>query len=135
VKALSIRQPWAWAILHSTKRVENRDWPTQFRGRVLLHASKGCTRDEYDEAAWAIGGGINGVPPLADLPRGAIVGAATITDCVSESSSPWFCGPYAFVLADVVALPEPIPCKGALGFWDVSEDVAARIRAMGRDHA
>lgn len=33
--ALSIRQPWAWHILHSGKDIENRDWPTKFRGRVL----------------------------------------------------------------------------------------------------
>lgn len=50
MKALSIRQPWAWAILHTGKSVENRDWYTEYRGRVLLHASKGCTRAEYGDA-------------------------------------------------------------------------------------
>lgn len=129
MKALSIRQPWAWAVLHAGKRVENRDWPTAFRGRVLLHASKGCTRGEYEEAAWAISGDARvKVPPLVELPRGAIVGAATIYDCVSASDSPWFCGPFGFLLSHVVALPEPIPCKGALGFWDVPNTVEELVR-------
>ena len=39
MKALSVRAPWWWAILHG-KPVENRDWQTNYRGEVLLHASK-----------------------------------------------------------------------------------------------
>jgi hypothetical protein len=51
VKALSIRQPWAWAILHAGKRIENRDWRScHYRGPLLIHAAKGCTRQEYDDA-------------------------------------------------------------------------------------
>jgi len=47
---LSIRQPWAWAIVHAGKDIENRNWPTRFRGRFLIHAAKGCTREEYLDA-------------------------------------------------------------------------------------
>jgi len=56
VKALSIRQPWAWAILHAGKRVENRDWRgCDYRGPVLLHASKSVgTRADFDDACWGI---------------------------------------------------------------------------------
>ncbi|NBF09766.1 ASCH domain-containing protein [Pseudomonas sp. Fl4BN1] len=50
MKALSIRQPWAWLIIHGGKDVENRSWHTKYRGRFLVHASKGMTRGEYDEA-------------------------------------------------------------------------------------
>ena len=46
MKALSIRQPWAHLILHGGKDIENRDWRTSVRGRVLVHASKGMTRDD-----------------------------------------------------------------------------------------
>ena len=34
--ALTIRQPWAWAILHASKDIENRGWSTNFRGRFCL---------------------------------------------------------------------------------------------------
>lgn len=137
MRALSIRQPWAWAILHAGKDIENRVWQPRnsalrFRGRVLLHASKGCTRKEFDEACeyMYVLVGASPIGELAELPRGAIVGAMTIADVVTQSDSKWFEGPVGLVLKDVVALPEPIPCKGALGYFRVPDDVASRIRAQ-----
>lgn len=47
--ALSIRQPWAWLILHAGKDIENRTWQTYQRGWFAIHASKGMTRREYYE--------------------------------------------------------------------------------------
>ncbi len=38
MKALSVRQPFAWAIVHGGKDVENRSWATSYRGPVLIHA-------------------------------------------------------------------------------------------------
>lgn len=127
--ALSIRQPWAWMILHAGKDVENRSWTTHYRGPVLIHAAKGCTRAEYLNAIWTHGdlktrsiyptlpgGPIVTVPELQDLPRGGIVGVAEIVDCVEESESPWFYGPCGFVLRNVRPIPFT-PCKGALGFF------------------
>jgi len=50
MKALSVRQPWAHAILHLGKRVENRDWRgCNYRGPVLLHASKTLVLRKFDE--------------------------------------------------------------------------------------
>ena len=40
IAALSIRQPWAWLIVNGYKDIENRDWPTKFRGRMLVHAPR-----------------------------------------------------------------------------------------------
>lgn len=58
MKALSIRQPWGWAILHAGKRVENRSrrdggmpQPCHHRGKLLLHVSGSMTRAEHREAA------------------------------------------------------------------------------------
>jgi hypothetical protein len=120
--ALSIRQPWAWLIVHGFKDIENRGWPTQFRGAVLIHAGKTLTRDYYDEQASAIArAGLMppGFPPFDELPRGGVVGQARIVDCVSESSSPWFiAGGYGFVIRDAMPLPF-MPERGKLGFFDV----------------
>ena len=49
MKCISIRQPWASLIIHHGKDIENRDWGTNVRGRVLIHAAKGCTREEWEE--------------------------------------------------------------------------------------
>lgn len=130
MKALSIRQPWAWLILHAGKDIENRDWATHIRGPVLIHAGKGMTRDEYEEghetymdAIWErFGGGppegLPELPDFAELQRGGIVGQATIVDCVRESRSPWFFGKFGFVLRDAKPLPFR-PWPGQLGFFEV----------------
>ena len=127
MKALSIRQPWAWAILHAGKRIENRDWSAcHYRGPVLLHAAKGCTRDEYSDAVEYIEWSRNdlGMPPLevptlAMLDRGGLVGIARIADVKRNPEAhrgyevP---GALGLVLADVRPLPF-VPFKGALGFF------------------
>ncbi|HTV55212.1 MAG TPA: ASCH domain-containing protein, partial [Terriglobia bacterium] len=45
MKALSIRQPWAWLIVNGFKPIENRSWNTNFRGRILIHASLKVDRE------------------------------------------------------------------------------------------
>ncbi len=123
IPALSIRQPWAWLILNAGKDIENRDWPTNFRGRVLIHASKTCTKAEYEDAydtAMVINPAIL-FPTLESLQRGGIVGSVEVIDCVQQSESPWFVGQHGFVLRDPKVLPF-IPWKGRLGFFNVSEE-------------
>ena len=131
MKALSIRQPWAWLILNAGKDIENRDWPTSFRGPFLIHASKGMTRDEYDNGIWTLTDirpdHVHALPPFEKLERGGIVGMATIVGCVRKSESPWFFGEYGFELRDVMPLPFT-PYKGALGFFDVPEHALTSTR-------
>ncbi|MEH2033227.1 MAG: ASCH domain-containing protein [Nostoc sp.] len=50
MKALSVRQPWAWAIIYALKDIENRGWPINYRGDILIHAAKTCTKKEYQSA-------------------------------------------------------------------------------------
>jgi hypothetical protein len=139
LKALSIRQPWAWAITHAGKDVENRDWNPRnpgrrFRGEFLIHASSGMTRREHDDFIHFVHAmslkhpfpeGL-AVPAIEDLPRGGIVGVATVTDIVHESASPWFFGPLGLCLTKV-SLLKFIPCKGALGFFEPPADIYDRI--------
>ncbi len=127
--ALSIRQPWAWAIINAGKDIENRDWPTRFRGPVAIHAAKVMTSAEYDNANRAIQKavgpvdqewltrwmGVTAAP--TKLKRGGIIGVADVVDCVEASESPWFFGRYGFVLRNARPV-EFIPVKGALGFFD-----------------
>ena len=140
MKALSIRQPWAWMILHAGKDIENRAWPTRFRGRVLIHASKGMTHEEWEDA-WEFAHG-SGASPAAvaarltfdNIERGGIVGSVEIVDCVTRSDSPWFMGTYGFVLRNPIALPFQ-PYRGALGFFDgPNEQVGRDSVAPGETH-
>jgi len=141
VLALSIRQPWAWAILHAGKDVENRSWklPRNMIGRrVLIHASAGCTLDEYEDGALSIALTCQAdMPLLAELPRGAIVGAVTLLDCLDpeQNVGGWHvAGKYGWRLSDARELPKPVPCKGRLGFWPVPDVVAAEIRRIVDGH-
>lgn len=120
--ALSIRQPWAWLIMHAGKDIENRSWPTRYRGRVLIHASKGMAQVDYDNAAFTLNSidRLTLLPAKHELQRGGIVGEALIVDCVEDSRSPWFCGRYGFVLSNPKPLPF-YPLKGQLGFFKVNQ--------------
>lgn len=117
--ALSIRQPWAWLIFHAGKDIENRNWRSNFRGRVLIHAAKGMTRMEYEEARMFLVTQIRReieLPQYSELQRGGIVGAVDITGCWVKHPSPWFVGFYGFSLSNREPLPF-VPCRGALGFF------------------
>ena len=123
MKALSIKQPWAWLIATGYKDIENRNWPTDFRGRIYIHAGKKfdydgfnwlCTHsrgrlDYVDMSEWAT----QAVYPTL----GAIIGEVTIIDCVAKSYSPWFDGPYGFIVANPTLYEKSLPCRGRLGFF------------------
>lgn len=121
VKALTIRQPWAWCITRGSKRVENRRWRTKYRGPLVLHA--GRSREAMSPESWHLlrRAGIDR-PADADIAFGAIVGVCRIVDCVAREDTAddvWAVGPWCFQLARVHALPEPIPLAGNRGLFDV----------------
>lgn len=121
--ALSVRQPWAWAIIHAGKDIENRglkfEWKRGYAGlknSLAIQASAGMTRDQYLEGADFMATlGIQ-CPRPADLVRGGIIGAVKVVNVTRKSSSPWFFGPLGLVLAEARAV-EPIPVSGSLGYF------------------
>lgn len=111
IKALSIMQPWAWLIVAGHKDIENRTWPTSYRGPVLIHAGKRADA-HFMPPYWEW----SDITPPCDFDLGGIIGEAEIIDCVRDSLSPWFHGPYGFVLDNMRPLPFQ-PCRGQLGFF------------------
>lgn len=127
MKALSIKQPWAWLIVHGGKDIENRSWHTNYRGRFLVHASKGMTRKEHAEAyQFFLESGAGQTPfdfpEYEDLQRGGIVGSVELVDSVDTSDSPWYMGQKGFVLRDPQYLPF-IPYRGQLQFFEVPNNL------------
>lgn len=113
MKAISIRQPYAHNIIYDGKDVENRNWPTKYRGDVLIHASK-----SFAELA----------PERRDkFQFGGIIGMAEIVDCVDQMDSDWFYGPHGFVLCNPRPLPF-IPCRGMLSFF--KPDILSEVISM-----
>jgi hypothetical protein len=97
MKALSVRQPWARAIVTGLKPIENRTWQTNYRGPLLIHAGQ---RDDPDGFQVLESHGI--VIPQA-LPRGR--DRASRTDRHRNRSS-----------VDVGAPFRPL--RGRLGLFD-----------------
>ena len=128
MKALTIRQPWADAIAHQSKRVENRTWKNAYRGPFLIHAGAA-----HDPQAVIYG-------PRPDV-RSAVLAIANIADC-HWSDDGQCCGPwgeervYHWTLTEVRALPHPIARKGRLGLWtapdDIVTDVIFQLQAVTR---
>ena len=145
MKAISLYAPWLVAIVHHGKDIENRDWRTSFRGRILLHASMEKSRSHTMRevsAVMSVMHRINPKPPAEEALTidtltqlsidfaGHIVAAITITGCATKSTSPWWVGPYGFELFDPQLLPTPVPCKGLRHIWTVPSDAARAIREM-----
>lgn len=139
--AISIRQPWAHAIVHGWKDIENRKWNTSHRGLVCIHASAYNRRNFAEDWAGYAETLSDFVRPREDhdmvgvteqdMTFGAIIGVARIVDATMHHQSPWFFGKYGFVLADQQILKEPIALKGALGFfeWRSRQTEAAHLPA------
>ena len=133
MKALSIRQPWAWLIARGVKTVENRTWATNFRGRFYIHASAkfDIPAGKYEKFRRELQKGLRDGGIDIDLPAspaefetGGIVGAVDLVDCVTECEDEYdqawhIPGNYAFLLDNAEPLPYR-PMKGKLNFFEVS---------------
>lgn len=128
MKALSIRQPWAWLIVNGYKDVENRTWdrPQEFHVPQRIYVHTGATLvDKYAVADvlrilnFKQSGEF--MLALGEMVYGAIVGEVTVNAWTDgwAAGSPWFEGPYGLILFDPIAYAKPIPFKGRLGLFDV----------------
>lgn len=128
-KALSLKQPWVWAVLNG-KDIENRKWNTYFRGSFWIHASGTMSRRYYLEAKEFIEERGLVVPAPSELPRSGIIGRATLDWVIPKMANPsrkWHMSDqYGFVLTNIVEVPFT-PCLGALNFWDVPKEVLDKL--------
>lgn len=140
MKAITLKHPWAFAVARLGKDVENRRWSpsssTLAPGDWLaIHGGvvpRGSAREEADDDKNWIGEHVDSRIDWFTLDRTitpGIVAACKFGGVVRESDSPWFSGPFGWLLEDVIAMPEPIPCRGNRGLWDLPEDVLARVRS------
>lgn len=121
--ALSVRQPWAWALIFGGKDIENRSeaairhgMRAQIGRRIAIHASKGMTRDEFDSARDFMSSIGVCCPAAADLLRGGIIGSVAVTSVVDTHTSKWFFGPRGICISQPEALAF-IGASGELGMF------------------
>lgn len=141
MKALTIRQPWSWAIARGHKTIENRSWTTAYRGPLAIHSASRWDDDrEYvlREVVQRIrrrGGNLPG--RLADdLPwsdTGRVVAVVDLVD-ICTANFGCDCGPWAVAgqahwqLANVRLVANPPTTKGRLGLWDLPAGVDVECR-------
>ena len=151
MRAITVRQPYAWAIAEGWKPVENRNQNIagKHRGPVAIHAGL-----VWDLASTPDLQGFGNSAVMSDLlerlgidrdnaagayfHRAAVVAVVDLVDVhcgwvEGPPCSPWALdyvgriGQYHLVLKDPIPLDEPVPCKGRLGMWTLPADVEARV--------
>ncbi len=142
MKCISLWQPWATLMVIGAKRNETRSWPTSHRGIVAIHAAKKWTRElahmcRTDPFWEALADECN-VPACyvsgSALPFGAIVGTVEIIGCkqITEENRPsgnerafgdYTPGRFGWQTRNPVRFAEPIPFRGAQGFFEVPDSL------------
>ena len=140
--AFTCTGPYAVLIMLGIKRVENRGMmPSPAKGRCAVSCSKKFCKEEYGNfVQWAS----RALPPEAferipawsdvkDWP-GKVVGCCDYAARAAREpyrGTPrevWDEGyPYRWDLEEVVCFDNPIPCRGNVGMWQMSEDLAAHV--------
>jgi hypothetical protein len=146
MKALTVQQPWAWAIVAGGKTTENRTQAWSYRGPLAIHAGNRWSERGADSdlvhAAWHIEHHCDGGRlPAERFEMGAIIGVVDLVDCHPDAGCcrPWGESAYVehggherrhithLVLENPRELAEPIPCRGALGLWKPPADIVAQL--------
>jgi activating signal cointegrator 1 len=131
MKAISLWQPWAYALVSGMKKIETRSWSTPYRGPLLIHAAKTfpVTARDFAMTERALGR----LP--ARLPFGALVGVVNLADVrrtesvIQEISAierlygDYSWGRYAWMTDSFMAFDEPVPYKGKQGFFNVPDEI------------
>lgn len=156
MKALTVRQPWAWAIFNG-KNVENRTQAWKYRGPLAIHASIGWSdRGEQSGLIWDAykqvpeirrgmeRGRLGGKLAASLFPRGVMLGVVELVDVHPDAGCcrPWGESAYVeaggrrrstlvhMVLEDPRLLPEPLPVAGALGLWTPPPSMIRKLEAL-----
>jgi hypothetical protein len=144
LKAITLRQPHANLTAYWGKNVENRGWlpPHHIIGQwIAIHAGKRFCPEEFDAALeLTMRAGIGPSPAqqmlwTKDGPYGAILAIALLGSVESYPcdfsltlhKNPWAFGPECWMWTRIIALPEPIPCKGAQGLWTLATPITEEV--------
>lgn len=136
MKALTIKQPWAYAILAGHKNIENRSWPTRHRGLLAIHAAatdapEGHRDQRIIRMLSLLGEADDGVA----YDQGAVIAVAELVDCHPAKGgccAPWgdaYPSPkpiYHWQLTRVSPLAVPFRVRGRQQLWDIDLPVGAR---------
>jgi len=130
MKTLSVRQPWASLLVSGLKDIENRTWPPNYKGRILIHApSTKVPKNFADKTIFEVNNEIENeqmfgnFPEFEDLECSAIIGYVTVSGYSNDSTSVWS-EPveHQWHIEDAYIFDEPIrDVKGKLNLFETPE--------------
>lgn len=149
MRAITVRQPWAWQIINQRKDIENRtrNIAGKYRGPVAIHAALKPDQEALARLP-------RRAPEWVTAPRvfdyGVILGVVDLIDvhaptqrqgraiCPGITEAPWTCSAWAEddTVHLVLANPRPMPlreqprCRGALGLWTPHADILDQLQAV-----
>lgn len=152
MKAITVIQPWASFLACGIKCIETRTWSTDYRGPLLIHASRSrlsrvdeqklMSREAFQYAMHELRKVFGmAVRRFRDLPTGAVVGMCKIHDVQSTTAfvpQNWGThelglgdfgrGRWAWIMRDQKRV-EPIECRGKLQLWTPPRRVIEKVKA------
>jgi hypothetical protein len=141
LRAITIRQPYAELIARGEKLCENRTWPTNYRGRLLIHSGTSRMFDGFSVEVMAPRFGLQ----VKDLDFGAVVAVADLAACIPlevikagrlPADMKWIeqhehChGPYCWILKNVRRMPVTVLVKGQQGIWSLTGNEKKRVEQL-----
>lgn len=140
MKAITLIQPWATLIALGEKQFETRGWSTDHRGQLAIHAGKKIDFEACEFPGIKATLAKHGIRDPRDLPTGSVIAICSIFDCVKMAESrdirfnasvpgykltpkeyafgEYAPGRFAWILASLKKLNQPIPVKGAQRLWE-----------------
>jgi ASCH domain len=128
IRALTLKAQFAELVASGEKLVENRTWKSDKIIGELLAIHRGGK-----DAAIVAVARVKGIVKLhedIDYPDRELARFLALT-INAQHRRGHVSGPYCWVLADIVKLQKPIPCKGRLGLWTPDAQVQEQLKAQG----
>lgn len=132
--ALTVHQPWAELLVTGRKSIELRTWPTEYRGRLWVHASRKLVRPAAEQFG------------LKNVFQGGFVGSINLVAVVPLTRDRWESwrprhldpgqfnpGLLAWLVDEPRRLRRPLPYRGMPGLFRPAADVAALLERVPAD--
>jgi len=107
MRCLTIKKQWADLIADGIKKIENRTWGKNVRGKIAIHA----------------GGNDGAIIAIAEIET--VLDKETASKLYPEQT-PYILGPLCWVIKSVKKLEKPVFCKGKLSLWNIDDSLISQ---------
>lgn len=128
LRALSVKPPYAYALVTGEKDIENRKWKPaveRIGEWIAIHASSQFTASQHRKTMALMPARLR--VSSEELTTSAIIGLVRLAGVTTTSRSKWFEDKFGWLVTDAIMLKKPIPMHGKLGLWRVPPSVQKQL--------